>query len=54
MASFTFWWTLGDGQEHEDDPAWDASKAHALYDLLERKVIPEFYTRDKNGSQDSK
>ena len=39
-------WALGDGQEHGDDPAWDAVEANALYDLLEREVIPEFYTRD--------
>ena len=37
-------WALGDGQEHGDDPAWDAIEADALYDLLEREVIPEFYT----------
>jgi starch phosphorylase len=42
-------WALGDGQEHEDDPAWDAVEAEALYDLLEREVIPEFYTRDESG-----
>jgi starch phosphorylase len=42
-------WALGDGQEHGDDPAWDAAEAEALYDLLERKVIPEFYTRGENG-----
>ena len=42
-------WALGDGQEHGDDPAWDAVEADALYDLLEREVIPEFYTRDKSG-----
>jgi starch phosphorylase len=42
-------WALGDGQEHGDDPAWDAAEAEALYDLLEREVIPEFYTRDENG-----
>jgi len=42
-------WALGDGQEHGDDPAWDAVEANALYDLLEREVIPEFYTRDKSG-----
>jgi len=39
----------GDGQEHGDDPAWDAVEAGALYDLLEREVIPEFYTRDESG-----
>jgi len=42
-------WALGDGQEHGDDPAWDAAEAEALYDLLEREVVPEFYTRDKEG-----
>ncbi|MGE0113421.1 MAG: alpha-glucan family phosphorylase [Steroidobacteraceae bacterium] len=42
-------WALGDGQEHDDDPAWDAIEAEALYDLLEREVIPEFYTRNKLG-----
>ena len=40
-------WALGDGQEHGDDPAWDAIEADALYDLLEREVIPEFYARDE-------
>jgi starch phosphorylase len=42
-------WALGDGREHGDDPAWDAAEAEALYGLLEREVIPEFYTRDKKG-----
>jgi len=42
-------WALGDGQEHDDDPAWDALEAEALYDLLEGEVIPEFYTRDESG-----
>ena len=42
-------WALGDGQEHDSDPDWDAIEAEALYDLLEREVIPEFYTRDQQG-----
>ncbi len=42
-------WALGDGQEHGDDPARDAIEAEALYDILEREVIPEFYTRGDNG-----
>jgi starch phosphorylase len=42
-------WALGDGQEHGDDPAWDAVEAEELYTLLEQEVIPEFYTRDKDG-----
>ncbi|MGB8432958.1 MAG: alpha-glucan family phosphorylase, partial [Burkholderiales bacterium] len=42
-------WALGDGREHDNDPAWDAVEAEALYDLLEREVIPEFYARDDQG-----
>ena len=42
-------WSLGDGQEHDDDPSWDAAEAQALYDLLEREVIPEFYSRNEDG-----
>ena len=42
-------WALGDGQDHGDDPTWDAVEADALYDLLEREVIPEFYARDQSG-----
>jgi starch phosphorylase len=42
-------WALGDGQEHGDDPAWDAAEAEALYERLEREVIPEFYTRNEKG-----
>ena len=39
-------WALGDGREHDEDPAWDAAEAEALYSLLEREVIPQFYDRD--------
>jgi glycogen phosphorylase len=42
-------WALGDGQEHGSDPAWDAAEAEALYERLEREVIPEFYTRNEKG-----
>jgi glycogen phosphorylase len=42
-------WALGDGQEHGDDPARDAVEADALYNLLERHVVPEFYSRGSNG-----
>jgi len=42
-------WALGDGQEHGEDPAWDAAEAEALYGLLEREVIPEFYARNAEG-----
>ena len=42
-------WALGDRQEHGDDPSWDASEAEALYGLLEREIVPEFYTRNEKG-----
>jgi starch phosphorylase len=42
-------WALGDGQEHGDDPSWDAAEAEALYERLEREVIPGFYTRNEKG-----
>jgi starch phosphorylase len=42
-------WALGDGQEHGNDPSWDAAEAEALYERLEREVIPEFYTRNEKG-----
>jgi starch phosphorylase len=42
-------WALGDGQEHGDDPTWDAAEAEALYERLEHEVIPEFYTRNDQG-----
>jgi starch phosphorylase len=42
-------WALGDGREHGDDPAWDGIEASALYDLLEQRVVPEFYERGEDG-----
>ena len=42
-------WALGDGREHGEDPGLDAAEAVALYERLEREVIPEFYERDAQG-----
>ncbi len=42
-------WAIGDGQEHGDDPAWDAAEAEALYSLVEQEVVPEFYSRNDRG-----
>jgi starch phosphorylase len=42
-------WALGDGQEHDDDPRWDAEEAEQLYSLLEDQIIPEFYDQDETG-----
>lgn len=40
-------WALGDGREHADEAANDAKEADALYELLEREVVPQFYARDE-------
>ncbi|NLE10613.1 MAG: glycosyltransferase family 1 protein [Actinobacteria bacterium] len=42
-------WAIGDGLEHDSDPAWDAAEAEHLYHLLENEIIPEFYDRDERG-----
>jgi starch phosphorylase len=42
-------WALGDGTEHDQDPAWDAAEAASLYELLEREIVPEFYSRNDAG-----
>jgi starch phosphorylase len=42
-------WALGDGNEHGDDPVWDALEAEQLYNLLEQEVVPEFYNRNEKG-----
>jgi glycogen phosphorylase len=42
-------WALGNGQGHDDDPAWDVAEAEELYERLEHEVIPEFYDRDERG-----
>jgi starch phosphorylase len=42
-------WKIGDGEEHDDDAAWDAAEAEELYALLEREVVPAFYERDARG-----
>ncbi|MEZ6080533.1 MAG: alpha-glucan family phosphorylase [Pirellulaceae bacterium] len=42
-------WAIGDGLEHGDDPAWDGAEAEQLYEVLEREVVPEFYSRNADG-----
>jgi starch phosphorylase len=42
-------WALGAGGELESDRERDAKEAEALYELLEREVVPEFYQRDEQG-----
>ncbi len=42
-------WAIGDGREHGEDPAWDASEVDSLYTLLEQQIVPEFYDRGAQG-----
>ena len=42
-------WAIGDGQEHDSDPAWDAKEANDLYTLLEQEIAPQFYHRNQAG-----
>jgi len=41
-------WALG-GQQFSDRAKQDAFDAKAIYDTLEQKVVPLFYTRDRSG-----
>ena len=39
-------WTIGLGEDYEDEHYQDEVESNALYDLLETEVIPLFYRRD--------
>jgi starch phosphorylase len=41
-------WAI-DGEADADEFAQDERHANALYDLLEKEVVPEFYDRDEHG-----
>src|SRR5690606_38430329 len=40
---------IGRGELYDDPATQDAIESRALYDLLERHILPEFYQRDENG-----
>jgi starch phosphorylase len=42
-------WALGSGEEYADTETQDLIESRALYDLLEREVIPLFYRRAADG-----
>jgi glycogen phosphorylase len=42
-------WAIGSGEQYADPAENDAIEADALYTLLEREVIPLFFTRDSSG-----
>ncbi|MDR3139951.1 MAG: alpha-glucan family phosphorylase [Treponema sp.] len=42
-------WAIGQGEEYEDTQLQDDIESKALYDLLERDIIPLFYQRGRDG-----
>ena len=40
---------IGNGRSHVDDDITDARDAEAMYEVLEREVVPCFYERDVDG-----
>lgn len=42
-------WAIGDGQVYEDPGYQDYVEGEAIYDLLEKEVIPMFYERGEDG-----
>jgi starch phosphorylase len=43
-----FGWAIGNGEEYGDTAYQDQVEAEALYDLLEREIVPAFYDRGGN------
>ncbi len=42
-------WAIGKGEEYVDTEMQDEIESNALYDLLEREIIPAFYERGRDG-----
>jgi starch phosphorylase len=42
-------WAIGQGEQYEDTNLQDDVESKALYDLLERDIIPMFYQRGRDG-----
>ncbi len=42
-------WAIGRGEEYEDQALQDEVEGKALYDLLEREIVPLFYNRGMDG-----
>ncbi|MGH9551811.1 MAG: alpha-glucan family phosphorylase, partial [Terriglobales bacterium] len=42
-------WAIGRGEVYSDPTYQDDVESAALYDLLEKEIIPTFYDRDKDG-----
>jgi len=42
-------WAIGRGEEYDDEEAQDVVESQALYDILEKEVVPTFYDRGADG-----
>jgi starch phosphorylase len=42
-------WAIGAGEEYEDTDQQDYIESNALYDLLEKDIVPTFYDRGSDG-----
>ncbi|MEI6633482.1 MAG: alpha-glucan family phosphorylase [Chlamydiota bacterium] len=42
-------WAIGSGEEYDDDAYQDQVESLALYELLEKEIIPLYYKRGKDG-----
>lgn len=42
-------WAIGKGEEYADTELQDEIESKALYDLLEREIVPTFYDRGRDG-----
>jgi starch phosphorylase len=42
-------WAIGHGEQYNDEQLQDDVESKALYDLLERDIIPLFYNRGRDG-----
>ncbi|MDR2964995.1 MAG: alpha-glucan family phosphorylase [Treponema sp.] len=42
-------WAIGHGEEYLDEKLQDDVESKALYDLLEREIVPLFYQRGRDG-----
>jgi starch phosphorylase len=42
-------WAIGAGEEYEDEDKQDYIESNALYDMLEKDIIPTFYDRSSDG-----
>jgi len=42
-------WSIGQGEQYQDEKLQDDIESKALYDLLERTIVPLFYKRGNDG-----